>query len=394
MSAQCCLVRVLQMVKAANSAIAATSNSVSTSSNGVYGRRTGTSAAAREGVFAKATNTPFVFETHDERFDHDRGERRQAFFDIVVTAREKTLDVVALPAADDEEPAAVDDADLHEAGYEMGERRLERAQKFLNFLGLRDVAGHLTGESRDLRWGLVVVTWRCSLHGLAHDHRWYIAGGQGRISTSAHHGACEHVSSGKRPDATLQTFADGRLVMLKGKRRVHVEVSPPRRRSLFKHRGSPRKKGSINTGPPSRIRAYSPPSKSGIRYIHGKRRKREVPLTADDLYLDDARPSTTQIADAGHRCPICQYIKSHPVANKCGHSYCYVCIRLRLEQEWTCPVADCNRISRHPPTFDVGEAASVATDYPDRVDESTVSFSWDGLSFPFRPKSILIPPTP
>ncbi|KAJ7238548.1 hypothetical protein B0H12DRAFT_1237801 [Mycena haematopus] len=171
--------------------------------------------------------------------------------------------------------------------------------------------------------------------------------------------------------------------MIKGKRRVHVEVSPPRRRSLFKHRGSPRKKGPIHTGPPSRIIA-SPPS--GIRYINGKRSKREVPLTADDLYLDDERPNTSQIADAGHRCPLCH--------NKCGHSYCYVCIRLRLEHEWTCPIADCNRIFRNPPVFDIGEAGSVVTDYPNRVDASTVSFSWRGLSFPFRPKSILVPPTP
>jgi hypothetical protein len=80
--------------------------------------------------------------------------------------------------------------------------------------------------------------------------------------------------------------------------------------------------------------------------------------------------------------------------NKCGHSYCYVCIRLRLEVHWTCPHLNCNRTIRKAPTIDVGEAETVEADYPDRVDKSQVSYSWEGLSFPFRNKSIWVPSSP
>jgi hypothetical protein len=81
-----------------------------------------------------------------------------------------------------------------------------------------------------------------------------------------------------------------------------------------------------------------------------------------------------------------------PRRNKCGHSYCYVCIRLRLEVEWTCPHPNCNRTIRQAPKINDAEAETVAVDYPARVDKSQVSYSWEGLSFPYRAKSIWISP--
>jgi hypothetical protein len=37
---------------------------------------------------------------------------------------------------------------------------------------------------------------------------------------------------------------------------------------------------------------------------------------------------------------------------------------------------------RQVPKIDEGEAESMPVDYPDRVDKSQVSYSWEGLSFP------------
>ncbi|KAJ7871163.1 hypothetical protein B0H14DRAFT_2570893 [Mycena olivaceomarginata] len=172
-------------------------------------------------------------------------------------------------------------------------------------------------------------------------------------------------------------------------------------KSISQGKGSPRKL-QIFGGPPSTIRrdtrtrpphpphpaaSAAAPSKAKMRiqYTYGKRARRDIPLTANDLYLDDARPPSERPPSdaplAGNR-------------NKCGHSYCYVCIRLRLEEHWTCPRLNCNRTIRKAPTINVGEAETVEADYLDRVDKSQVSYSWEGLSFPFRNKSIWVPSSP
>jgi hypothetical protein len=66
---------------------------------------------------------------------------------------------------------------------------------------------------------------------------------------------------------------------------------------------------------------------------------------------------------------------------KCGHSYGYVCILIRFEHHWTFPHEGCNRVMRRAPKIDVGELESLAADYPEVVDKSRVSYSWDGLEF-------------
>ncbi|KAJ6488780.1 hypothetical protein C8R45DRAFT_1097136 [Mycena sanguinolenta] len=154
--------------------------------------------------------------------------------------------------------------------------------------------------------------------------------------------------------------------------------------SPLKRQSPPRKK-IIFSGPPSSIIDTRPP-KTCIRYLNCKRVKRQEPLSAADLYLDEARPPTVA-PTAGHQCGICEGVMLHPVVNFCEHSFCYVCIRLHLECNWTCPNRDCRVIFRQGLKIDEAEERSIVVDYPKRVDTSRVSYSFDGLRFPFAPVS-------
>ncbi|KAJ7814728.1 hypothetical protein B0H13DRAFT_2464046 [Mycena leptocephala] len=51
-----------------------------------------------------------------------------------------------------------------------------------------------------------------------------------------------------------------------------------------------------------------------IRPIKGLRETHAVPLTAEDFYLDDARPTELPSVLMGHTCTICLNAKSHPVS--------------------------------------------------------------------------------
>ncbi|KAJ6523684.1 hypothetical protein DFH09DRAFT_1096563 [Mycena vulgaris] len=118
----------------------------------------------------------------------------------------------------------------------------------------------------------------------------------------------------------------------------------------------------------------------------GSRKKRDLPLTHEDLWLngigppEDAAPTTIC---SHHQCPICLDVKSHPVSYQCGHSHCYVCIRLWLEQHWTCPV--CVTTMTGAPFRNYVEEAGLEADFPNRMDTSIVAYSWDGLVFPRLP---------
>ncbi|KAJ7653996.1 hypothetical protein DFH06DRAFT_1330096 [Mycena polygramma] len=133
-------------------------------------------------------------------------------------------------------------------------------------------------------------------------------------------------------------------------------------------------------------RRAHPPStaRRGIRIIdnRGGRMPREEPLTEDNLYLTDARPTELGYARLAHLCSLCHGVKSHPVIYPCKHSHCYVCIRISLETSWSCP--DCEEALRRAPLASGEEAASIAEDHGD-WDASEVSMSWAGLSFP-RPQ--------
>ncbi|KAJ7440833.1 hypothetical protein B0H11DRAFT_2252652 [Mycena galericulata] len=122
----------------------------------------------------------------------------------------------------------------------------------------------------------------------------------------------------------------------------------------------------------------------------GQRAEREEALTEADLYLGDARPPPGE-PKPYHRCTICTGVKSHPVSFMCGHSNCYVCIRLWLELKWTCP--ECVAIIKSAPFRHYGEEASIANDYPEWDDQSKVAYNWDGLVFP-RPRRVIAPDSP
>ncbi|KAJ7431408.1 hypothetical protein B0H11DRAFT_2262043 [Mycena galericulata] len=169
----------------------------------------------------------------------------------------------------------------------------------------------------------------------------------------------------------------------------------------------------INKGPPSTIprslagpRARTPPPvagpsgpvRAGISIRDAAPRApctpycdvRDAPLQHDDLYLTEARPPERPAAlKLHHKCGVCWSVKSHPVSYKCGHSHCYVCIRLWLEKKWSCP--DCSLIMFIAPFRHYGEEASLQADYPDWVDLSKVNHDFGGLVFP---RAQLLPDSP
>ncbi|KAJ7902930.1 hypothetical protein B0H13DRAFT_2335451 [Mycena leptocephala] len=123
------------------------------------------------------------------------------------------------------------------------------------------------------------------------------------------------------------------------------------------------------------------PRPLGIRVIpmKGRRPAQRNPLTEDDLYLDDARPTWINRPSIDQTCNLCHNLKSHPVLYACRHSNCYVCIRVALEKDWGCPSCRQDITGRPVPHDD--EEATIAVDYPD-WDLSAVDYSWDGLTFP------------
>ncbi|KAJ7511018.1 hypothetical protein B0H11DRAFT_2215766 [Mycena galericulata] len=139
----------------------------------------------------------------------------------------------------------------------------------------------------------------------------------------------------------------------------------------------------------SKVHAQSAPpvrsrnSKPGIDEL-GHRVSRAKPLTRADLYLSDARPPRLKDPKPHHICRICRTVKSHPVSYQCGHSHCYVCIRMWLEKHWTCPECVVTMTAR--PFRHEGEEESLDADYPCWDDRSRVSYSWDGLTFPTYPR--------
>ncbi|KAK7050148.1 hypothetical protein R3P38DRAFT_3173221 [Favolaschia claudopus] len=138
------------------------------------------------------------------------------------------------------------------------------------------------------------------------------------------------------------------------------------------------------------------PPRKPVPRVHNTAGKRfgHPSLTADALYVTvHHRPPITAPRN-GHKCQICQLVKSHPVLAGCGHSYCFVCIRLRLEREWACPYPDCGRIMRSAPTRDWASADAIKADYVARVDLSRVSYSWEGLEFPLCPLPFYVSSSP
>ncbi|KAJ6451102.1 hypothetical protein C8R47DRAFT_1204601 [Mycena vitilis] len=122
------------------------------------------------------------------------------------------------------------------------------------------------------------------------------------------------------------------------------------------------------------------PRRPAIRLIapDGRRRKRDTPLTVEDLYLDDARPPDIAYLKLEHICILCLGMKSHPVS----YFHCFVCVRVRVETSWSCP--ECGTIITRPPRKSDAEEAAIEADFGN-WDKSKVSYSWADLSFP-RPR--------
>ncbi|KAK6992839.1 hypothetical protein R3P38DRAFT_3224654 [Favolaschia claudopus] len=125
--------------------------------------------------------------------------------------------------------------------------------------------------------------------------------------------------------------------------------------------------------------------------VLGWRETRAQPLLHEDLWVNGQCPTEQDAIFPHQRCGICYMVKSHPVSYVCGHSHCYVCIRLWLERRWTCPV--CITPMYRPPFRHFGEEEALACAYPEWKDGSAVEYSWSGLIFPKEPK-ILVPATP
>ncbi|KAJ7655777.1 hypothetical protein DFH06DRAFT_1329212 [Mycena polygramma] len=102
-------------------------------------------------------------------------------------------------------------------------------------------------------------------------------------------------------------------------------------------------------------------ARTRVRYCTpGSRAKREVPLTSEALWLTPHRPPLLAASVPDNECGLCHCVKSHPVRYKCGHSHCYVCIRVWLEHSWECPDYFCGLTMREQPCADFSEEARIA----------------------------------
>lgn len=66
----------------------------------------------------------------------------------------------------------------------------------------------------------------------------------------------------------------------------------------------------------------------------------------------------------------------------CGHSHCYVCIRLWLERKWSCP--DCVTPMYSAPFRHYAEEGALASAFPNWNDMSVVDYAFTDLVFPVR----------
>ena len=94
-----------------------------------------------------------------------------------------------------------------------------------------------------------------------------------------------------------------------------------------------------------KLRHTAPPvRKIRILYPEGKRVTREVALTADDLYLTDARPTFIEHPRLLHTCNLCLNAKSHPVV--CVLFACRLEVEVRTERTFSQPPLWAQRVLR------------------------------------------------
>ncbi|KAJ7870576.1 hypothetical protein B0H14DRAFT_3132064 [Mycena olivaceomarginata] len=96
------------------------------------------------------------------------------------------------------------------------------------------------------------------------------------------------------------------------------------------------------------------------------------------------RPPSLTAKEPHHQCTICHCVKTHPVSYKCGHTHCFICIRVWLQISWKCP--DCNQVMHGPPSRNYDLEDWLSSAYPEiAADGSRVTYSWSGLVFPSAP---------
>ncbi|KAJ7133852.1 hypothetical protein C8R46DRAFT_1221062 [Mycena filopes] len=123
-----------------------------------------------------------------------------------------------------------------------------------------------------------------------------------------------------------------------------------------------------------------PPPPPHLKPSAGHRTPRQAPLTLTDLYIGGRLPTHLSAQRLSQRCSLCHSVKVHPVSYLCGHSHCYACIRMHLEESWKCPL--CDTILQSPPHRHMAEEEALFEDYPDFVRSTAVTYSWAGLFFP------------
>ncbi|KAJ7030415.1 hypothetical protein C8F04DRAFT_1263938 [Mycena alexandri] len=142
---------------------------------------------------------------------------------------------------------------------------------------------------------------------------------------------------------------------------------------------------------PSKLREAAAKTRIRLRSIPeamaGVREAQIPPVAPANLWLTAARPPTL-VAATGHlhqMCGICYEVKAHPVSYRCGHSHCYVCVRMWLEKSWRCPEPLCGERMHEAPFRHEAEEQALAATFPGWCTNTTVSYSWAGLTFP-KPK--------
>ncbi|KAJ7649354.1 hypothetical protein DFH06DRAFT_1208093 [Mycena polygramma] len=167
------------------------------------------------------------------------------------------------------------------------------------------------------------------------------------------------------PPPRKQPLTGGRTSVL------HVGGSAEAIRIDSMRRCRPRSVARVHHSGP--INRPAPPLHPGYRY------PREVPLTVEELWLSAGGPPFMKDVSEPFECAICLQLKSHPVACGCGHSFCYVCIRIWLEEQWECP--SCRAIVGQEPNRIWAEEGYIAAAFG-AWDTSVVDYDWSGLVFP------------
>ncbi|KAJ6550934.1 hypothetical protein B0H10DRAFT_2242454 [Mycena sp. CBHHK59/15] len=153
------------------------------------------------------------------------------------------------------------------------------------------------------------------------------------------------------------------------------------------HQRAHRALGEGSPVPPLPLGAVVPGLRIRQRGYTGTRDRGDLGiLTEDKLYIGPDRPPPLTTELVHQRCIRCEQVKSNPVLYQCSHSNCYVCTRLWLENDWSCP--NCRAVMLLPPVGHLGEERSIAHDYPEWNNTSVVTYSWAGLTFPRRARRV------